>query len=141
MAETDQPDYTGERAKHLDMIHGVVSRLAGNSAVMKRYCIVMVAVGVAIYKTIGDPRAVAALVVMVAVFWLLDSRYLQHERWFRNHYDQVRVEPPERRPDFRMTPDKVLRDRVSFWGRVFSWSTAGLYLPLIALLGLFWRTL
>ena len=31
----------------------------------------------AIYKSIGDPLAVAALVVMVVVFWLMDARYLQ----------------------------------------------------------------
>ena len=141
MIEPNQLDYTGERTKHLDMIQGVISRLAGNSAVIKRYCIVMVAIGVAIYKSIGDPLAVAALVVMVVVFWLMDDRYLQHEKWFRNLYDQIRVEPPEQRPDYRMTPDSALRDSVSFWGRVLSWSTVGLYLPLSALLALFWLML
>ncbi len=115
--------------------------MAGNSAAMKRYCIIAVAVGVAVYKTINDPWAVAALGVMVVVFWGLDARYLQQEKWFRDLYDQVRLEPPDRRPDFRLTPDEALRKGQSFWGRVFSRSTAGLYVPLVVLLLLFWLRL
>ena len=137
MVEQHQPDYTEGRTRHLDMIQGVVSRLAGNSAVMKRYCIVMVAVGVPIFKTLGDPWVVVVLIVMVGVFWLLDAKYLQHEKWFRNLYDQVRAEEPRQRPDYRMTPDQTLKDEVSIWGRIMSWSTAGLYLPLSVLIALF----
>ena len=138
MTEQDQPDFTVDRIKHLDMIQGVVSRMAGNSTAIKRYCLIIVAVGVAIYKTIDDPFAVVALAVMVCVFWLLDSKYLQQEKWFRDIYDQVRTEPAGQRPDFRLTPDKTVRGSTWFWGRVFSWSTAGLYVPLLALLALFW---
>ena len=115
--------------------------MAGNSAAMKRYCIVAVAVGVAVYKTIDDPMAVLALAIMVLVFWGLDARYLQQEKWFRDLYDQVRAEPPDRRPDFRLTPDEELRQCASFRGRVFKWSTAGLYVPLVVLLLLFWLRL
>ena len=141
MTNSPEAVHTGERVKHLEMIQGVVSRLGGNSAAMKRYCIVTVAVGVAVYKTIDDPWAVAALTVMVVVFWLLDARYLQQERWFRDLYDQVREELPDQRPDFRLTPDRALWGGASFWGRVRSWSTAGLYLPLVVLLLLFWWAL
>ena len=141
MTGSREVDHTSELTKHLDMIQGVVSRMAGDSAAMKRYCIVAVAVGVAVYKTIDDPWAVVALVVMVLVFWGLDARYLQQEKWFRDLYDQARSEPPDRRPDFRLTPDQALREGASFWGRVFKWSTAGLYLPLEVLLILFWLAL
>ena len=141
MTQSDDLDYTSDRAKHLDLIQSVVSRLAGNSASMKRYCIMMVAVGVAIYKTIDVPNTIGALIFMVGVFWLLDARYLQQEKWFRDLYDQVRREPRQRRPDFRLTPDGIVRTATSFGDRVFSWSTAGLYLSLAALLGLFWLTI
>ena len=81
-----------------------------------------------------------SLVVMTAVFWLLDARYFQQEKWFRNLYDEVRVESFDERPDYRITPTKTLRRTASFWARVFNWSTAGLYLPLLILLWLFWWT-
>ncbi len=71
MVDPAVTDYTSERVKHLDMIQGVISRMAGNSAVMKRYCIIAVAVGFAVYKTIEDPRAIVVLGTMVVVFWLL----------------------------------------------------------------------
>lgn len=141
MPEADTNDYTAERIKHLDMVQAVVSRLSGNSAAMKRYCIVMVAVGVAIYKTLEEPDTVVALAAMVVVFWCLDARYLQQEKWFRDLHDEVRAESHGQRPDFRLTPGGLLRDGTSFAGRVWSWSTAGLYLPLLGLLILFWRTL
>lgn len=140
MEENSNKAHMADRAKHLELIQGVVSRLAGNSATMKRYCIIVVAAGVAIYKTINEPNTIGALLVLVAVFWLLDARYLQQEKWFRDLYDQVRNEPPEQRPDFRLTPDEAIRNGVSFSDRVFSWSTAGLYVPLAALLGSFWLT-
>ena len=141
MTDSHDADHTGERVKHLDMIQSVVSRMAGTSAAMKRYCIVAVAVGVAVYKTINNPMAVVALAAMVAVFWCLDARYLQQEKWFRDLYDQVRKEPPKQRPDFRLTPDEALRKGASFWAPLISWSTAGLYLPLVVLLVLFWSAL
>ena len=141
MIEPSTSDYTNERVKHLEMIQDVVARMAATSAAMKRYCILTVAVGAAIFKTIDDPNALAALIVLVVVFWGLDARYLQQERWFRNLYDQVRVESPDRRPDYRITPDNELRSGVMFWATVFSWSTAVLYLPLAALLTVFWAVL
>ena len=140
-SQVEGTDHTGDRVRHLEMIQGVVSRLAGNSATMKRYCIVMVAAGVAIYKTMDDPKIVGAVALMVVVFWLLDARYLQHEKWFRDLYDQVRVEPFNQRPDFRLTPDQSIRCSTSLGERARSWSAAGLYLPLVALLLIFWGTL
>lgn len=89
----------------------------------------------------GEPRTIAALAVTVVVFWLLDAKYLQQEKWFRDLYDQVRTESRDQRPDFRLTPNGEIRDGSSFWGTVVNWSTAGLYLPLVVMLALFWWTL
>ena len=83
MDSSTETDFTAERTKHLEMIQGVIARIAGTSAAMKRYCIIAVAVGVAMYKTIDAADAILALVTMIAVFWMLDARYLQQEKWFR----------------------------------------------------------
>ena len=138
MSETHIPDYTGDRIKHLGMIQAVISRLAGNSAAMKRYCLVLVAVGIGAFKALNQPLAIPALAFMVIVFWLLDARYLQQEIWFRAVHDEVREEPPEQRPNFRLSPP---RDKASLCRGLFSWSTACLYPLLVALLLLFWSLL
>jgi hypothetical protein len=130
-------DYTSERVQHLKLIQGVVTRLAGNSATMKRYCIALVAIGMGIYKTVGEPQAVSALFAIVIVFWWLDARYLEDEKRFRDLYDNVRAEPHGKRPDFRLTPESQ-RDINSLRRCVMNRSTTPLYLPLVALLFLFW---
>ena len=134
MSETHIPDFTGDRIKHLEMIQTVISRLAGNSAAMKRYCLVLVAVGVGAFKAMGQPLVIPALAFMVIVFWLLDARYLQHEICFRAVHDEVREEPPDQRPDFRLSPT---RNKASLCRGLFSWSTAFLYPSLLVFLLLF----
>jgi hypothetical protein len=115
--------------------------MASESAVMKRYCIVMVAVGTATYKFLEEPVVILVIALLCGVFWLLDAKYLQQEHWFRNIYDQVRSEPPGRRPDYRLTPDEGIRNSVSMGAKVIGWSTMGLYLPIIVALLLVWNGL
>jgi hypothetical protein len=130
-------DYTSERVQHLEFIQAVVTRLAGNSATMKRYCIALVAIGMGIYKTIGEPQAFSALIVIVLAFWWLDARYLEDEKRFRRLYDIVRGEPQGMRPNFRLTPESQ-RSVTSLRDCLINWSTSPLYLPLITLLIVFW---
>ena len=77
-------DYTDQRVKHLGMIQGVISRLAGNCAAMKRFSLVLVALGVGAHRAVGEPDALLAFAGMVVVFWLQDARYLQQEIWYRH---------------------------------------------------------
>lgn len=141
MDSTNPNNHTANRIKHLELIQSVILRLASNSAVMKRYCVVMVAAGMALYRVLNEPTIIIAVGAMVIVFWLLDAKYLQQEHWFRNLYDSVRHEAPEKIPDFRLNPDKEIRESVAFWGRAFSWSAAGLYIPLVTLVVIFWFVL
>lgn len=132
-------DYTSDRIQHLDFVQRVVTRLAGNSATMKRYSVALAAIGVGLYQTLGDSQVVSALIAIVFVFWWLDARYLEDEKRFRNLYDSVRTEPRDRRPDFRLTPDSR-RDVGSILSCLINWSTTPLYVALIVLLILFWVT-
>lgn len=133
-------DFTAQRVHHLEFIQGVVNRLAGNSAIMKRYCIALVAVGAGTYKAVGETQAVPALIVIVAAFWWLDARYLEEEKRFRDLYNHVRAEPIEQRPDFRLTPE-ASKGFKSLLDCIWNWSTASLYLPLVGLLFVLWLTL
>lgn len=134
-------DFTADRIKHLELIQAVVSRLAGDSASMKRYCIVVVAAGAAVYKTFNDTNIIVAVALLVIVFWSLDARYLSTERWYRFLYDEVRKEGSETIPDFRLTISKDIRATGGLWSAMVRWSTLTLYLPLLLLLALLWGSL
>ena len=90
--------------------------------------------GCGAFKAMGQPLVIPALAFMVIVFWLLDARYLQHEICFRAVHDEVREEPPDQRPDFRLSPP---RNKASLCRGLFSWSTAFLYPSLLVFLLLF----
>lgn len=100
-----QPDYTDVRIKHLEMIQGVIARMSANSGTIKRYAVVITAAAVSLGKFAGSAMILAVAVVVVMVFALLDARYLRLERCYRNLFNAVRSEPPDTRPDFRLTPE------------------------------------
>jgi hypothetical protein len=122
------------RIKHLELLQAVISRMAGASASMKRYCLLVVAAAIAFAATAKAPLIALAAALLTLVFWALDSMYLRQERWFRRLYDQVRIEPADQAPDFRIVPDAALRRTETFVSAAFSWSTALLYAPLVVFL-------
>jgi len=131
-------DSWSARIKHLELVQGVVTRMSVNSATMKRYCVVVVAAAIGLFKHLNDPKIILASVVLVLVFWLLDTRYLQHEKWYRELYNNVRLENPETYPDFRLTISEEIRSKNGITCSILSWATLGLYLPLLVLLIGFW---
>jgi hypothetical protein len=127
-------DHLTARIEHLKMLQNVIDRMAGASASMKRYCLLVVAAAIAFAATTDSPLIALAAALLTAVFWALDAMYLRQERWFRALYDEVRGEPSERAPDFRIAPDATIRADESFLAAIASWSTALLYGPLILFL-------
>lgn len=136
-------DFTDARAKHLGMIQDVVARMASSSASTKRIAIIVVG-GAAAVAARGNWEATDLLrlaIILVAVLWLIDVRYVQRERWFRDLYDIVAAEPPDRRPDFRITPPDHIKDGRGFWGAARSWSTTPYYAALAGFLYLAWSAI
>lgn len=79
-----------DRVKHLEFILGIVSRLAGNSFLMKGWAITA---SVAIYTYAAQRRSwpiVLIGLVPAGAFCWLDAYYLRQERLFRCLYDAVR---------------------------------------------------
>lgn len=139
--ETER-DFTGDRVKHLEMIQGVIARMANSSAWMKRLAIVVVG-GAAALAVRGNSSASvlpALAVILTVIFWLMDARYHQQERWFRALFDKVREEDTGHRPDFRMEPSAEIRSLSNFRQSAFSWSSFPYYGALTAFLLLAWRT-
>ena len=79
------------KLKHLELIQGVVNRLATDSFRVKGWTVVLVtALFVLLAK---EDRLDVAYIALapVLVFWGLDGYYLWQERLFRALYDHVRV--------------------------------------------------
>lgn len=139
--DSDDPDYTDERAKHLSMIQDVIERMANSAGWIKRLAIVVVGGAAAISaKGNGSTTDLPALAVLLtAIFWWMDARYHQQEKWFRDVFESVRGEPHTQRPDFRISPSLEIRKKSKLLRSAFTWSTFPFYASLSIFLLLAWK--
>jgi len=77
------------RRKHLEMIQAIISRLAGNSFVIRGWSITLVSALLAIALKEWQWSLLIACYFPNLLFWLLDSTYLLNERKFRWLFNQV----------------------------------------------------
>ena len=90
------------KLKHLDLIQGVVNRMANSSFLIKGWSITLVAAVLALsVDTTSEAKTAAIAMVPIIVFWILDGYYLYQERLFRGLYDDVRGKS-EQEIDFSM---------------------------------------
>ena len=102
------------RLKHLEMIQAVISRMAGNSFLIKGWSVTLMAAILALaVKDKVYPMIWVAFVPCV-MFWLLDGFFLRQERLFRQLWNARRVEPQDGPTDFDMNTS-------AFEGQVASW--------------------
>ncbi len=77
------------KLKHLELIQGVVNRLADNSFRIKRWAVLLVSA--LLVLSLQESRLAAHLAILpILLFWGLDSYFLWQERLFRALYDHVR---------------------------------------------------
>lgn len=104
------------KLKHLELIQGVINRLAGNSFYMKGWAVVLLSalLVLVVREDRGDLAWLGLLPVLV--FWGLDAYFLWQERLFRALYDQVRlIDAAE--IDFSMDVGVIRADPRLTWGR------------------------
>ena len=90
--------------KHMEMIQGIVNRLAFNSFLIKGWSITILAAALLfIANTTAPERIVLCFAIPVLVFWGLDGYFLWQERLFRKLYNRVRKKSDT---DFAMALDK-----------------------------------
>ena len=84
-----------DATKHLEFIQAVITRMAGNSFLLKGWTVTLAAALFALAA--ADARvAFAAMALFPALsFWGLDAYYLRQERLFRKLYDAVRLASDE----------------------------------------------
>ena len=107
------------KRKHLDMIQAVVTRLAGNSFLLKGWSVTLVSALFAFAAKDSKPAFAFLAFVPVIVFWLLDGYFLSQERTFRAIFDVVR-QKTESDIDFSMSPAQLNADPPSWGGALFS---------------------
>jgi hypothetical protein len=80
-----------EEIRHLEMIQGVINRLAGNSAKAKDFAIAVTGAAVAVLTaTESRPGYAVAVLPVLFVLAYLDAYYLRLERLFRVLHEGVR---------------------------------------------------
>jgi len=79
-----------QKIAHLQMIQGVINRMAGNSFLIKGWSVTLVAALFALAAADTNPLFVYLSYFPSFAFWVLDAYFLRQERLFRKLYDHVR---------------------------------------------------
>jgi len=80
-----------KKIKHLEFIQAVISRMAGNSFLIKGWSIALVAASFALAAKDTNINYIFVAYFPILIFWLLDGYFLWQERLYRDLYDRVRV--------------------------------------------------
>ena len=116
---------------HLEMIQGVINRMASNSFALKGWAVTLVAGIFALAGKDTDKLYFLVAYIPIIVFWGLDSYYLLQERLYRALYDKVRL-LPETEVDFSMkaSTKEFSSSNCSFCSVFVSKTEIAFYLPL-----------
>lgn len=79
-----------KKLKHLELVQGVMNRMASNSFMLKGWAVTLVAGIFALAGKDTDKLYFLVAYVPVIVFWGLDAYYLLQEKLYRSLYDKVR---------------------------------------------------
>lgn len=125
-----------KKIKHLELIQGVINRLATNSFQMKGWSVVLVAAILVLLAR--EHRLDAAFIALlpIFVFWGLDGYFLRQERLYRALYDHVRT-LKDCQIDFSMDTTRHRCD-TSWPGAVTSLTLVAFYLGLVVVSGGVW---
>lgn len=83
-----------EKLKHLEMIQGVINRMAGNSFSLKGWSVTLTSALFALAANDSNPFFVYLAYFPCATFWSLDGYFLHQERLYRKLYQAVSKKQP-----------------------------------------------
>lgn len=101
MIETNADD----KRKHLELIQGVINRMASNSFLFKGWSITIIAAISAYAAKDANPALMIVPIVTTVLFWSVDAYYLMLERAFRALYSTVATKPVAE-IDYSLTVDR-----------------------------------
>jgi hypothetical protein len=80
-----------DQRKHLEMIQAVITRMAGNSFLIRGWSVTLVSALFALAAKDAERAFVVISYFPCVLFWCLDGYYLYQERKFRSLFDSVRT--------------------------------------------------
>lgn len=96
--------------KHLDLVQGVINRLAGNGFLVKGWSLTVAVAMTAVIARSGSTALAPALLIPVVAFWGLDGYFLSRERGFCGLYRRI-VQHDDSVPPYSMDVKRIdLRD-------------------------------
>lgn len=107
------------KIKHLEMIQGVINRMANNSFLLKGWSVILVSALFALAAKDTNIVFILLAYFPALAFWILDGYFLRQEKLFRKLYDKVRG-LDEAEVDFSMDTSSVSNEVASWCEVVFS---------------------
>ena len=121
------------QVRYLEMLQGIVSRMAFNSFALKGWAVTLAAGILAISATGISKRYVLVALLPVIGFWLLDTYYLMLERQYRALFNFVRTTECQTSFDLNISKieGKISGEKaLGYWFCLWSKTEWTYYLPL-----------
>lgn len=118
--------------KHLEFIQGTITRMAGNSFMIRGWSLTLVSALFALAAKDTNGWFAVISIFPCLMFWGLDAYYLAQERRFRSLYDAVRIKPDT---DFAMDTRPVAQPRDSWGAALISRTVAPFHGIILAVIG------
>ena len=74
---------------HLNMLQAIITRLAGNSAQCKTWCVTIVSALFGLAGATKSGRIAVAAIIPILVFGFVDAAYLANEKAYRDLYNRI----------------------------------------------------
>jgi hypothetical protein len=101
------------KLKHLELVQGVINRMAGNSFLLKGWSVTLTSALFALAAKDSNPFFAYLAYFPCATFWTLDGYFLKQERLYRELYKDVAARQSSE-IDFSMNATKF-NDSVDSW--------------------------
>ena len=125
---------TENKRQHLEMIQGVINRMAGNLFFLKGWAITLIAALFALAAKDANLKYIIVAYFPVLIFWILDGYFLSQERLFRDLYDDVRKRD-EKDINFSMDTREYRKNERNSWiCSMFSPTLLWFYVSLIVVM-------
>lgn len=125
---------TDQKVKHLEMIQQLISRMASNSFTLKGWSVTVVAGTFSLNYDKISAAMYILIYCIIAIFWILDSYYLQLERKYRSLYNN---QLKEEKANFSMdVPLANRKEKTTYLQALFSKIEVGFYIILAAIISI-----
>jgi hypothetical protein len=89
MANNLEPADNPAVIAHMNLLQGIINRLANNSASCKTWCLALVGALVSLTGATHVPGILTFALVPVAIFGFMDTMYLAQEKAYRDLYGRI----------------------------------------------------